>query len=404
MIDVNEISCCEVCGCKELSPVLNLGTQPLCDDLVPINDTRICKEYPIEILFCKKCRTAHQRYQISKKILFPPSYHYRAKHTADVLDGMEQLVTACEQIFGSLKGLNVLDIGCNDGSLLSFFRKKGANCFGFEPTDAYQDAVKIGHKIINDYFDIQSSENFIRQFGQPDIITFTNVFAHIENISEVLAALKILSHDHTKIVIENHYLGSILSGCQFDTFYHEHPRSYSFTSFTYIAKTLAMEIQKVEFPKRYGGNIRIFLTKENINKLNNFGDIVSLEQTFYQDFIHLSESIEKWKLKKKKILAKEVEKFGKLPGKAFPGRAAIPVKLLELTENSINAVYEKPASNKVGFYVPGTRIPILSDDNLVDTPVLINFAWHISSEIKAYLLSKGYKGKIIDIISNDDFL
>ena len=63
----------------------------------------------------------------------------------------------------------------------------------------------------------------------------------------------------TMLVIENYYLGAVLEHRQFDTFYYEHPRTYSLNSFRYIAKSLGVELQGVEFPERYGGNIRVFL-------------------------------------------------------------------------------------------------------------------------------------------------
>ena len=68
---------CEVCGNTSLKPVLNLGKHPMCDDLVPVGDPRVCKEYPIEILYCNVCRTGHQKFQVPKEELFPKSYHYR---------------------------------------------------------------------------------------------------------------------------------------------------------------------------------------------------------------------------------------------------------------------------------------------------------------------------------------
>ena len=95
--------------------------------------------------------------------------------------------------------------------------------------------------------------------GQLDFITFTNVFAHIENLSELLAALKVLIGPKTVVVIENHYMGAILDSDQLNTFYHEHPRTYSLKSFTYIAKDLGLNLMDVEFPSRYGGNIRVYL-------------------------------------------------------------------------------------------------------------------------------------------------
>ena len=212
---------CEVCKSLNLKSVLDLGKHPMCDDLVSIKEKRWCKEYKIEILFCDNCKTAHQKYQVPKKDLFPKSYHYRSRFTKDVIDGMNDLVNSYEKKFGNIKNKKVLDIGCNDGSLMKVL-EKGANVFGIEPTDAANEAKKVTKNIFQDYLSVDLA-NHIVQFDNPDVITFTNVFAHIENLDEVLVALKILMKKDTIIIIEN-YLLSILKSNQFDTFYHEHPK------------------------------------------------------------------------------------------------------------------------------------------------------------------------------------
>ena len=111
---------------------------------------------------------------------------------------------------------------------------------------------------------------------------------------------------------------------------------------------------------------------------------------------------------KQQFLQEQFEKHGKLSAKAFPGRAAILVKLLGLDENLISAVYEKPGSLKVGHYLPGTRIPILSDDdlfNLQDQSLpLLNLAWHIPQEIRVYLSENNYRGDVFDIIDPREFM
>lgn len=402
---LNEIDCCEVCGNTNLQPVLDLGNHPMCDDLVEIGEARVCKEYPIDILFCDHCITAHQHFQIPKHELFPQSYHYRSRHTADVLKGMGQLVVACEKTLGSFEGKKTLDIGCNDGSLLSIFAERGATVFGIEPTGAAKDAVERGHTVINDFLGEDIAFQFVADHGHPDLITFTNVFAHIEDLKGVIRALKVLSAPETMIVIENHYLGAVLQKNQFDTFYHEHPRTYSYTSFAFIADALGMHIAKVEFPQRYGGNIRVFLTcaKEGEGH-DRWNELYGNEQSFGPGLEHLSVSIDRWHSKKLSEIQAEVDRYGKLAAKAFPGRAAILIKMLGFDERLISAVYEKPASGKIGHYVPGTRIPIRSDDDFIasDGP-LLNLAWHISDEINSYLRERGYTGRIIDIISQEDF-
>ena len=405
-----EIEFCEVCGNRALTSAIDLGLHPMCDDLVPIGNDRICKEYRIDILYCDICRTAHQRFQIPKRDLFPATYHYRSRHTLDVLNGMKELVSACGAALGGLASKKVLDVGCNDGSLLSFFAGQGAKTFGIEPTGAASDAAKLGHIVINDFFSEEVSEQFVRQYGKPDVITFTNVFAHIEDLKGVIRALKVAAHEGTLIVIENHYLGAIVERNQFDTFYHEHPRTYSLTSFVHIAKSLGMEIVLAEFPKRYGGNIRVFLSAKRGNSASReqLAAVDAIESNFGKDLNKLATKIAIWQRNKLEQIKTEVSKNGPLATKAFPGRAAIPVKMLHLSMDQLSAAYEKPSSAKIGNYIPGTRVPICSDDDLSpasigDGPIL-NLAWHIADEIKGYLRQRGFNGPIIDIISSDDFL
>ncbi len=406
---MNTIDHCEVCGNTSLEPVLNLGTHPMCDDLVPVGDPRLCNEYPIEILYCPVCRTAHQKFQVPKEDLFPKSYHYRSRFTADVLNGMSGLVDSCIDQLGSLDNKVVVDIGCNDGSLLDFFKAKNAKTIGIEPTDASLDAEVKGHKVYSEYLSVGLAKTILATYGHPDIITFTNVFAHIEDLPAVLEALKALQGKHTKIVIENHYLGSVLEGSQFDTFYHEHPRTYSYTSFRYMAQTLGVEVESVEFPSRYGGNIRVFLgLKAQAGLSTEMRDLDYKESLFEDQFKELRSNINKWRLSKSKIIERLADQHGQISAKAFPGRSAILVKMLDIDETVISAVHEKPGSLKIGHYVPGTRIPIVSDDELLkDTDLgrpLLNLAWHISDEIHDYLGRVGYKGEVIDILGSDDFL
>ncbi len=410
MTAANEIHSCEVCGNDKLEPVLDLGRHPLCDDLVAVGDTRVCAEYPIEILYCPRCATAHQRFQVPKRELFPKTYHYRSRFTGDVLNGMSALADACEARLGMLQGKLVLDVGCNDGSLLDFFHKKGARTVGIEPTDAYRDGLGKGHDLINGFFSPQTAREIRARHGSPDVITFTNVFAHIENVPEVIEALKALMLPQTMLVVENHYLGAVLDRHQFDTFYHEHPRTYSLTSFTHIAKSLGVPLTGVEFPARYGGNIRVFMGGPNVaakGDAPSVDEVLAREARYGERLRRMPAEVERWKLSMSTRIREFVARHDKLAGKAFPGRAAILVKLLGLDSDSIAAVYEKPGSMKIGHYLPGTRIPIRSDDDFFalpqKPPVMLNLAWHISAEIVGYLRKQGYSGQVVDILDPREF-
>ena len=115
----------------------------------------------------------------------------------------------------------------------------------------------------------------------------------------------------------------------------------------------------------------------------------------------MEEKISIWQKEMRIFLEEKIAKYGKLRAKAFPGRAAILVKLLGLNEKHISAVYEITGSRKVQNYVPGTRIPILPEAELfakedISLPIL-NLAWHLPREVRANLKKNGYLGEVIDI-------
>jgi SAM-dependent methyltransferase len=395
-IDIRTITTCEVCDSTDLVPLLDLGDQPMCDDLVPIGNPATPVNYPLRLVGCPRCITVHQAVQVEKAVLFPQSYHYRAAMTQDVLDGMAELVEMVDGLVGGLAGKQVLDIGCNDGSLLATFKRHGARTAGIEPTGAVEDARPKLDWVHHGFFDEAAVTAYLASHAQPDVVTFTNVFAHIEDLNGLIAQLKRLLGPETRLVVENHYLGAVVDRAQFDTFYHEHPRTYSFRSFEFISQKLGRTIESVEFPPRYNGNIRVV-----IGNGPAASGIERDESGFLDAIAAMAPMIERESAAIKAKLTALVAEHGRLPAKAFPGRTAILIHSFGIDETLIDAAYERSASPKIGHYVPGTRIEIRDEaeffESRMDAPVLINFAWHIQTEIERYMRGMGYNGQIVPL-------
>ena len=396
---------CQICNSR-LIKFLDLGKQPLCDDLKKKPNTN--KYYKLQIQLCKKCITAFQKFNINKKILFPKTYHYRSANTKDVIDGMKDLVKKTQKIKKKIKGKIILDIGCNDGSLLDEFKKSGAITYGIEPTNAFIQASRKGHKVFNNFFDMKTSMKIKKKLKNIDIITFTNVFAHIENFKELMLSLKNIISKNTLLVIENHYLGEVIKKKQFDTFYHEHPRTYSLNSFYNIAKLLKLNLVSYNFVKRYNGNIRVFIGHQRSSGKKTLNSDLKKERKFLKFINNFQKKVDLWKHNKSKFFKSLHEKFGPIPAKAFPGRASILINYLGLDNKNISYIYERNQSLKNNKFAPGTNIKIVKEKFFNKSErnkgVILNLAWHISGEIKSYLKTKlKYKGKVINIISKKDF-
>lgn len=387
---VAKIETCEVCLSKLAGPELDFGDQPLCDELKasPEESLHVTK-YHQNIILCQICFTAHQKYQVPKKELFKPNYHYRASLTQDVLNGMEELAISCSKYKNLNEESVVLDVGCNDGSLLSIFKKiYNVKTIGVDPTDSIDDALDLDLKI-KDYFSSDTIEKINEKFNKVDVITFTNVFAHIEDLKSLLVNLKKIISDETLIVIENHYLGSIIEQNQFDTFYHEHPRTYSIKSFDFISNQLDVGILEILFPKRYGGNIRVIMSKQIRKKKEDI-----LEDKFIlSDFQKIQSHYESWNTDSKKIIEDLISSGYKFNGKSLPARGVMLINSLDITKSFMPKVFEQNFSPKVGNYVPGTDIYIDKDENLTGDNLII-WSWHVVEEIISYLKKIEFKGSI----------
>jgi SAM-dependent methyltransferase len=387
---------CEVCLSPLTGPTLELGSHPLCDDMNLIGDMVKNFKYHQKIRLCVNCFTAHQLHPVSKQQLFTPAYRYRARLTKDVLLGMQDLVASTTSKLEGIENPLILDVGCNDGSLLGIFKyQTTCRTIGVDPTDAIDDAVGKIDFPIRAYFDSKVATEIVTKYGKPDLITFTNVFAHIEDLPALLSALRILLKDSTVLVIENHYLGSVLGKSQFDTFYHEHPRTYSAKSFAFIAESLELQVSKLEFPKRYGGNIRVTLSSQPPAGVSIQNELMESESIFVEQFVQMQVTYDEWRESSIKTLNK-ILGDGVIFGKSLPGRAVMLISSLGISESEMPKLFEQPTSPKIGHYVPGTHIEICSDAEIMQYKPkrIIVWAWHIAEEVTNYLSEIGFRGEI----------
>jgi len=225
---------CQVCGHGDLDHIIFLGYLPPVNKMPTIGDFP-CEQpsFPALLLNCPECHLAQLGLIVDPQVLFPPEYPYTSSTTKVLRDNFADLALECKEIIGLKPEDLVVDIGSNDGNLLSNFVNI-SQVQGITPEDIGQLAIDKGIPTKISYFDRKAVNEILEERGKAKIVTATNVFAHIENVHDVVENILDLLSDEGVFISESHYLMDLIETLQYDTIYHEHLRYYSLHSIQYL--------------------------------------------------------------------------------------------------------------------------------------------------------------------------
>lgn len=392
---------CQICNFKPLETILFLGYMPPVNSM-PAIGARPTEQpsYPAELLYCARCHLVQLGLIVDPKILFPKEYPYTSGTTRVLRDNFKELFEESEKLLRYSKNDLIVDIGSNDGTLLSNFKEK-LKVLGITPEDIGKIAIAKGIPTVLDYFTNKSTSKVLKKYGKAKIITAANVFAHISNVHEVLKnILRLLKKDGV-FISESHYLLPLLKTVQYDTIYHEHLRYYSLHSLAYLFNMQSLEIWHAKEIPSHGGSIRIYASlkgqypvQKSVRKLlKKEESLVTNEKSLleFRDKVVIS------KIELYKLLSSIKRKNKKIFGISAPSRATTLINYLGLNELILECVMEIKGSHKIGKYVPGTIIPVLEESKLfTDQPeYALLLSWHIAEELMPKLREKGFKGSFI---------
>ena len=400
MINHKIINRCQISGSKKLYKIINLGFLPPVNQLFKTN-SNINKQnfFHTELLYCSISKLVQINVIVDKKIVFPRSYPYTSSTTKILRDNFKELYEEVKKILILKKKNFIVDIGSNDGNLLSNF-SKDFKVLGVTPENVGKLAVKRGIPTIIDYFDKNIANKIKKKYGKPNIVTATNVFAHIDNPNKLIKEILDLLDKDGVFISESHYLLPFLKKTQYDTIYHEHLRYYSLESLKYFFSKYNLKIFHAKKIQTHGGSIRVYASKnKNYKTKKSVRKILDEEKKYINlnNFKKFKVKTVNSKLKLMKILNDIKSKNKTIYGISAPSRASTLINYVGIDENIIDCVLEISGSKKIGKYIPGTEIPILNEKILYrkQPDYVLIFSWHIFDEIKKNLRKKGYKGKFI---------
>jgi C-methyltransferase C-terminal domain/Putative zinc binding domain/Methyltransferase domain len=396
------VECCQVCGSTELDDVLSLGYMPPVNQMVPIG--RLPRQqpwFPTNLLHCHNCELVQLGIAVDPVIIFPPEYPYTSGTTKLLRDNFADLQRESAAMLGLNEKDLVVDIGSNDGTLLSNFQNNGQRVLGIEPTDVGNIANQRGIPTLKRYFGAVIAREVKDEHGPAHVVTAANCFAHIEDVHAIVDGIVEMLGPDGVFISESHYLIGLLDTLQYDTIYHEHLRYYSVTSLKHLLEMHDLEVFHTRPIPSHGGSIRVYAGRHGAHTVQDSvrrmlsteprGEAMAKRLADFKRDVMLS------KLRLLSMLRDLKEKGARIAGISAPSRASTLVNYVGLDEAIIDYVCEIPGSLKIGKCMPGTAIPVLDESRLFDDQpdCAVIFSWHIADELAPKLKAKGFRGQLI---------
>ena len=396
------VECCQVCGNERLETVLSLGYMPPVNQMVPVGATpRQLPWFPTTLLYCSQCELVQLGLAVDPVIIFPPEYPYTSGMTKLLRDNFAELYAESSKMLALGKDDLIVDIGSNDGTLISNFQNGGHRILGIEPTDIAKIANGRGIPTLQRYFSKEVAREVKAKHGAAKAVTAANCFAHIKDVHAIVdAILEMLAPDGA-FISESHYLIGLLDRLQYDTIYHEHLRYYSVGSLKHLLEMHGLEVFHARPIPSHGGSIRIYAARKGTRPVmpsvrqmldgEPRGAAMRQRLAVFRNAVMLS------KLRLLAMIRDIKEKGGRIVGISAPSRASTLVNYVGLDEAIIDYVCEIEGSLKIGKYMPGTLIPVVEESRMfADQPeCAIIFSWHIADELAPKLRQKGYRGMLL---------
>ena len=382
---------CRICGNGQLKKFLSLGETPLANSF--LSKSELGKNepaFPLELCFCDVCKLVQLSHVVDPETMFK-NYIYVSSTTKTFRVHFSKMADDISKSFSLNEKSLAVDIGSNDGILLKGFRKMNVQVIGVEPaTNVATIAEQDGIETINDFFNDKSVEDIIKRKGYADVLTATNVFAHVNDIRGFVENVKSLLKKDGIFVIEVQYFADTIKKMTFDNVYHEHLSYFTLTSLINFFKRHEMEVFDAKRVDSHGGSLRVFIkrredkhkVKDSVNRLLEYEKKLGINDfALYNKFAGDVYSIRKELVNFVKTIKSKNESIA---GYGAPAKGNTLLNFCNIGKDYISYIVEDNPL-KIGLYTPGTHIPVVGSEMLdKDMPnYILILAWNFADEIMA---------------------
>lgn len=381
---------CRHCNIPLQHVFLDLGFAPPSNAYLTSADLKKPEMYfPLKLFVCEHCWLVQTEDYAQANELFSHDYAYFSSTSSGWLVHAAHYAEMISRRLSLGKKNFVIEVGANDGYLLKNFLTAGIPCLGIEPTASTAvTAENSGIPILQEFFGEALAENLAANGKQADLVIGNNVFAHVPDINDFTAGLKVLLKPGGTITLEFPHLMWLIEHVQFDTVYHEHFSYLSLHTVCHIFAEAGLRVWDVEELTTHGGSLRIYGCHASDLRGEAPAVVTLLAEEERRGLRHLSNYIEYQPYAdrlKDELLIFLIEQ--KLAGKrvAAYGAAAKGNTLLNyagINPDLLPYVCDAAAS-KQGKFLPGTHIPILPPTALIEREpdIVLILPWNIADEV-----------------------
>lgn len=357
------------CG-ENLKKFIDLGQQPNGNHFPTKADKDSELKFPFSMLFCEDCGQVQIEEFPSVEFMFS-NHPYVTGLNMPIVDHFKILVERTIFKYELSKNDLVIDIGSNDGTLLSIFREKGLRVLGIDPgSNTCKLSRDKGITVFETFWSYESSKSIKKLNIKPKLITATSVFYHVEDMHDFIKGLAHLMEEDSIFVTQCVYMKDVLEKYQFDHFYHEHTMMHSLLPLKRIFNEYGFKLLDVDFYNVHGGSFVLSIAKES-SKYQiqpNIKKAIQSEIDFgmqkLSTYLNFAKKVDKNKKDLIEVLTSLKEKNKTIYALGAPLKGSTLLNYYSIGPELVDLATEVNQF-KIDKLTPGTHIPIVNE-NLID--------------------------------------
>lgn len=405
---------CRFCSHTLAHTFCNLGKTPLSNAYLKKDDLQKKESFhPLHAYVCENCFLVQLEQFESPEDIFS-DYAYFSSYSDSWLKHAAKYSNLMINRFGLDSSKKVVEIASNDGYLLKNFVEKGIPVLGIEPAaNVAEYAIAIGVPTLVKFFGVKTANDLVAKGVKADLLLGNNVLAHVPDLNDFVAGMKVLLKDGGVITMEFPHLMKLMEENQFDTIYHEH---FSYFSFLTVEKVFAkhgLQLFDVEELPTHGGSLRIYAKHQNDMAKEISKNVVTLKEkerkygldklSTYLDF---QKKVELFKEQFLNFLTKAKSEGKSIVAYGAPAKGNTLLNFCGLNSSTIQYTVDR-SPHKQGKYLPGTHIFINEPEKISSTKpdYLIILPWNLKDEIMEQMNHiRSWGGKFVVPLPNVEIL